>query len=350
MIMTDIEKLKKLFLAHKLNSDSEFNKIAESIITDHQVSNQHTIAMELKKALGNDSEKGIRKSSLNNALKPINSDMTGLKNLIVFKDTNLDSSRLILSEIAKGELERLILEQHKCDQLKNYGLMPKNKLLFWGPPGNGKTLTAQYVAYELGLPFGILQLSSVISSFLGDTASNIQKVFDFVESNPMVLLIDEVDSIAKSRDDVNDVGELKRVVNSLLQSIDGLKNSRSIVIAATNHHGLLDKAVWRRFDTVVEFPLPNKHQRAEFLRKFLNGIKLSTSLDKVVAQTEGFAVYDIEKIIKESIKTMILTGQNSLNEKIIMSHIDHFKLAFHAKSQTKKTISKKIVKKSTNKK
>lgn len=349
--MTDIEKLKKLFLAHKSNSDSEFNRIAESIIADHQVSNQHTVAMELRKALGgNDFEKNAKKSFLSNALKPINSDISTLKNLIVFKDANLDSSRLILSERAKVELERLILEQHKYDQLKNYGLAPKNKLLFWGPPGNGKTLTAQYVAYELGLPFGILQLSSVISSFLGDTASNIQKVFDFIESNPMVLLIDEVDSIAKSRDDANDVGELKRVVNSLLQSIDGLKNTRSIVIAATNHHGLLDQAVWRRFDTVVEFPLPDKSQRAEFLRKFLNGVALSTSIDKVTAQTEGLAIYDIEKIIREAIKTMILSGQNSLNEKTIMSHIDHFRLAFQTKTPIKKAISKKIVKKSKNKK
>jgi AAA+ superfamily predicted ATPase len=135
------------------------------------------------------------------------------------------------------------------------------------------------LAHELGLPVGVVRLNAVISSFLGDTASHLHRVFNLANTTPMVLLLDEVDAVGKNRDDPNDVGELKRVVNSLLQAMDTFDSSKSIIIAASNHQYLLDPALWRRFDALIEFPLPGKTEREIYLQRLLNGVEFDGSLE-----------------------------------------------------------------------
>ncbi|HEX8441553.1 ATP-binding protein [Archangium sp.] len=157
----------------------------------------------------------------------------------------------------RRELDQVVLERRRARELLQDGIAPTRSALFTGPPGVGKTLAARWVAAELGWPLLTLNLSAVMSSYLGRTGSNVRNVLDYAKGVECVLLLDELDAIAKRRDDGGEVGELKRLVTVLLQEIDEWPAS-GLLIAATNHPDLLDPAVWRRFERIVEFPLPDE--------------------------------------------------------------------------------------------
>lgn len=165
-------------------------------------------------------------------------------------------------------LRRLVGERRQADRLAEVGVDPTRSALFTGAPGVGKTLAAKWIAHELGRPLAVLDLSAVMSSFLGRTGSNLRQVLDFARAHDCVLLLDELDAIAKRRDDVSEVGELKRLVTVLLQEIDDWPPS-TLLLAATNHSRLLDPAVWRRFEAVVEFPLPGEEELRAVFREIL---------------------------------------------------------------------------------
>ena len=152
-------------------------------------------------------------------------------------------------------LQQVTRERKQSERLAQAGVDPTRSVLFTGPPGVGKTLAAKWIARELGQPLAILDLSAVMSSFLGRTGSNLRVVLDFARDHNCILLLDELDAVAKRRDDTSELGELKRLVTVLLQEIDEWPSS-CLLLAATNHSKLLDPAVWRRFEVVVEFPLP----------------------------------------------------------------------------------------------
>jgi SpoVK/Ycf46/Vps4 family AAA+-type ATPase len=309
MNVTD-ENLKMLFQAFGENNDTAFYRIAESIIANELAANHHTFANELRRSLGQN--KLMQNNSKANKLTALPKDRRYGDELVFVQESKIDCTKIVFVEKTKIRIERILTEYQKRKQLAKYGFSPKSKLLFWGPPGCGKTLTASYIAHELGLPIGIVRLNAVISSFLGDTASHLQRVFDLANSTPMVLLIDEVDAIGKNRDDANDVGELKRVVNGLLQAIDFFTSSRSIIVAASNHQYLLDPALWRRFDDIIHFPIPGSIERKRYLSLLLNGVHHSGSLGDIITKMDELSFADIEKITIESLKTMVLAGRKEL--------------------------------------
>ena len=301
------ELLIQLFRAHSEEKSEAFLNAANAVIQEALVSNNHALATKLQKALEGPFE-ARRKRRNRPSLLPLPTDRRNGESLVDIHESTVSEEQVIRVPDVERQIARILDEHNQRKRLAEYGYAPKGKILFWGPPGCGKTHTASYLAHELGLPLGTVRLNAIISSYLGDTAAHIQKVFDLASTTPMVLLLDEIDSIAKQRDDPNDVGELKRVVNSLLQAMDRFVPGDSLVVAASNHQYLLDPAVWRRFDDIVNFPMPSKAERDAYLKHLLNGVELQGSQANISKSLTNLSFADIKKVITEAVKTALLRG------------------------------------------
>jgi SpoVK/Ycf46/Vps4 family AAA+-type ATPase len=332
-----IDRLKALFQAFSQKNESAFIRTAESIILEELAANHHAGASELKRALT--PQNGSSRIATTGQVNPLPKDRRQGEDLLFFDQSPILTERLILNPPTHSKISRVLDEQRRRTVLAKFGYLPKSKLVFWGPPGCGKTLTARYLAKELGLPLAVLRISAVISSFVGDTAAHIQRVFTRAAQTPMVLLLDEVDAIGKNRDDPNDVGELKRVVNGLLQAIDNFKGMDSLLIVASNHQHLLDPALWRRFDDIVPFPIPDNASRLRFLRMLLSGVQFQGTVALVSAQMDGLSYAEIEHISVETVKTMILEDRSTLEPPDLLAEIRNWKQSIGNAKQKPKTPS-----------
>lgn len=214
----------------------------------------------------------------------------------------------ILSPSVSDALRQLIDEYRSTDRLLEAGLAPTRTALFVGAPGVGKTLAARWIAKELGVPLIVLDLTSVMSSFLGRTGGNVRRVLDYARASRAVLLLDELDAVAKRRDDATEIGELKRLVTVLLQEIDTWPEG-SLLLAATNHADLLDPAVWRRFEIVVDFPAPSQAALAAGLRAFLDDPCVTpTTIDLLARLYVGETLSTVERDVLRARRIAAMTG------------------------------------------
>jgi SpoVK/Ycf46/Vps4 family AAA+-type ATPase len=250
----------------------------------------------------------------------------------------------ILNQRVFHEIDRFIQLQRYADQFVREGIPAPRSLLLFGPPGCGKSTTAQYVAKKLGLPLFIVRLDAVMSSFLGTTAKNLRMVFEHAARRAAVLFLDEFDALAKMRDDSNEVGEIKRIVNSLIQNMDTFP--RLYVIAATNHEHLLDPAIWRRFDVIVNLPLPDLEERAAFLRRFLGQHEIDeNNLRWVAIMTEECTGYDIAQMAIRTRQEKAVNPDGSILYLLVREvwrHLDENKPATHRPTEDKSSIVKFI--------
>ncbi|GAB3393357.1 hypothetical protein GCM10027568_22300 [Humibacter soli] len=203
--------------------------------------------------------------------------------LVREEDPVVIANEPILDEGVAAALQQITDEHHSRERLLESGLSPTRTALLVGPPGVGKTLAARWIARELGLPLLVLDLSAVMSSFLGRTGGNVRRVLDYARSVPAVLLLDELDAVAKRRDDSSEIGELKRLVTVLLQEIDAWPDG-ALLLAATNHANLLDPAVWRRFDVILDFPLPDESSLTQGVMSFLDEPNTDPSAAALIAR------------------------------------------------------------------
>jgi SpoVK/Ycf46/Vps4 family AAA+-type ATPase len=214
-------------------------------------------------------------------------------------------------------------------QIQQAGLDVNLSLLLYGPPGCGKTTIAKYIAKELELPLVIARFDSLISSLLGNTGKNIRKLFEYAKGKPCILFLDEFDAIAKARDDQHEMGELKRVINSLLQNIDEFVE-HSFLIAATNHENLLDKAIWRRFEKVVKIDKPNQEEIKSLILFLLNKTGMNIfdgdkKLDTLSIHFVGLSHSEIKKVINSSYYNSIIKGLKELTFEAIVIELLRYK-------------------------
>ena len=265
------ELIKRIVKSFQARDDEAFvSAVTKLAHTERRQGHQH-LADDLEKILRNGITQRPGTEALNKAERAPRSRSEGAS-IIDIRRSSRTLKDIVLEPECDNRLSRFLEEFSKRSLLAEHGLVPKRKLLFFGPPGNGKTMCAEVIAGELDLPLFYVRFDALVASYLGETAANLRQVFDYAAKGLGVLFFDEVDAIAKSRDDRSDVGELKRVVNSFLQLLDGYCGE-SPVIAATNHEDVLDYAIWRRFDDLLFFPSPTPEGLLKLLTIRLAGLK-----------------------------------------------------------------------------
>lgn len=316
--------LRKLFAAYSLGNDNEFLRIAEEIIEEEEKKNNKPLAKELRKLLYNgNSGRGYLKK-YKESIKIPHDRERGLP-LLEIKEFKWGWSDIILDANNKSILEKILRENKEKNVLKHNNLTPSQKILFFGPPGCGKTLAAEVLSSLCVYPMAYIRFDGVVSSYLGETSANLRKIFNFINSGEWIVLFDEFDVIGKQRDSPFEHGEMKRVVNNLLQMIDNFKGD-SIIIAATNHEHLLDPALWRRFDEIVHFGIPDNEMRIGVFKKYLRSISTSRiNFETLAKKTEGMTPADIETICMNSIKKIVLDGQKTMTQKELIQSIKNHK-------------------------
>lgn len=223
-------------------------------------------------------------------------------------------AKIVLNAAAKAQIDKFLLYYENLEKLSRASIRVPNSVLFFGPPGCGKTKSAVHICAKIELPLVIARLDGMISSYLGSTSKHIRAIFDYAQSVPCILFLDEFDAIAKIRDDKNEMGELKRVVNSLLQNIDSIK-SGSIMMAATNHEHLLDPAIWRRFGFKISIEKPDDNSIMELIDLFLPHNPIGAKHKEIIASAmSGLSGADIEEICtKTLIDSVLQDRQISVN-------------------------------------
>lgn len=321
------ELIKEIFQSFIENDDNKFYRAAIEIIEDEEKLKHHLLAKDLKRIINSKNQNKLILNS-NNSKKykvsiPIPRDNDKGFPLLEIKERYFVLDDLILDLKIKKKIEVIPKELKFREIFASYGLRPKQKYLFCGLPGTGKTLTAYVISSLLGYPLVHIRFDSIVSSFLGETSTNLRKIFDFIEQGEWVVLFDEFDVIGKKRDDPYEHGETKRVVNNFMQMLDSY-NGRSILIAATNHQHLLDTAIWRRFDEILYFDIPNEELRGQIFKKYLSVMKKAKDLDifELSKLTEGFSPADISYICEEALRRAILLNINEIRFEVVVSIIN----------------------------
>ena len=259
--------------------------------------------------------------------KPV--DIESRLDMVEITYPQIQRTDIVLNGFVEEEINDFVNCYIKRDDILKAGLETSNSLLLYGPPGCGKTMVAKYISSITGLPLVTARLDGMISSLLGSTAKNIRKIFDYAAKSECILFLDEFDVIAKLRDDKNELGELKRVVNSLIQNIDSL-STNSILIAATNHHELLDPAIWRRFSKAMCLEKPQKAEVNAMLEMLLKDVKTTfRDNDKKYEYIQnsflGLSNSDIKTIVQNCVKQTIINGRDETSNCDILREIYFYK-------------------------
>ncbi len=231
-------------------------------------------------------------------------------------------SDIILTRDSAYTLLGVANEFRRGDDIRRHGLKVRSKLLFCGPPGCGKTLCAEVIASELKMPLVVARLDAIIASHLGETASNLRRVFEAAKTRSMVLFLDEFDALARTRNDALEHGEIRRVVNSLLMMIDRFEG-RSLLVAATNLEESIDRAIWRRFDEVVVFDKPTTSQIRRLLRIKTRNFPALFDVTKYADRLAGMSYAQVERACLNAIKVSILSHDLAISENVFKSAVDH---------------------------
>lgn len=304
--MATANQILTLIKSHSEENSERFNTVALQIAA-HEAKLGHTkLASDIKKLI--DAGKKSKPKLIS-----VNPDLQGLFLEIspVFK-----LSDLVVSENIMERVKRVIDEFIYKEKLSRHNLNNRRKILLSGAPGTGKTMTASIIANELHLPIYVILMDKIVTKYMGETSAKLRQIFDFIEECPAVYLFDEFDAIGGQRGKDNDVGEMRRVLNSFLQFIER-DESESLIIAATNNLELLDQALFRRFDDVIHYQLPNDKEKIELLKCRFNG-KLSQKDTKLIVSELGALSHaEINQACLDAIKESVIRGIEISNELII---------------------------------
>ena len=290
-------------------------KVAQVIIDDERKKGHSKLAERLKNILDrNISSHQSFKGELKNILGSNVSIPTDKRNNIpLATEVARDQLRyeMVLSPEVEQKIKRIENEYVARERLAHFGLKPRKRILLHGSPGCGKSMSAERIAWNIGLPFLKVKFEAIISSYLGESAANLKSLFEAIKNYPCVLLLDEFDFIAKARDNKQDVGEMHRVVNILLNVLEDY-DAPGIIIATTNLEGSIDRALFRRFDDIIEMPKPGKSEIADILKSTLGSINVSKEVkwENLAEKMQGFSAALIVKIANDAAKLAVIKGKD----------------------------------------
>lgn len=309
------ELVKRLFRAIYSEDLLSLKKISLTIIQEERKLGHNVLADSLEKITITEKPKlsffDSRRTNMDLSTLP-KSKRTNSQ-LVSYIPRDQLKHHMVLQDEIENRLLSIEQEFSARERLKKYNLLPKKKILLYGPPGCGKTMSAERIAWSLGLPLLKVRFDSLLSSYFGESASNLRMVFDYCKNEPVVLLLDECDFIAKSRTTAQDVGEVPRIVNMLLTLLDEY-DAPGLVIATTNLKVSLDEALFRRFDDVIEISMPGPDERTRLLKMTLSAIPTSQNLDwgNISDQMESFSSANVVLIAQRAAKISILSGSKEV--------------------------------------
>lgn len=319
--MAAADQIKSLIKSFGEGDEARFFATAMQIAAKEARQGHSTFARELKGLIDTAKESRSRIELKEQNVVQLSPLKRELRELIEVSDAKIKLVDMVLAESVKKSLERVVSEQKKFDELRKHGLSPRRKLLLEGPPGCGKTMTAFALAGELGLSVFVVRLDGLISKYMGETIAKLRLIFDAMASYRAVYLFDEFDSIGTVRNQLNDVGEIRRVLNSFLVNIEK-DESNSIIIAATNMPDSLDNALFRRFDDIVRYPLPTQEEIEKLIRRQMQGFNLDSDVETISKGALGRNFADIVKACEEAIKEMIISGADKVSGNSIRVYLE----------------------------
>lgn len=310
--MASADQLKALLKSHIDGDDSHFFSVAMQVAAHEAKLGHGKLAEELRDMI--DAAKARRTSRESGKLVQLGKPRGELATLLSVSYPPTRVVDMVLNPDIETQLQRIIKEQRSFTKIREHGLSPRRKLLLVGPPGSGKTMTASALAGELGIPLFLVRLDALITKFMGETAAKLRQVFDAVADIRGVYFFDEFDAIGSQRGLANDVGEIRRVLNSFLQMIEH-DHSNSLIIAATNHPEILDYALFRRFDDVIQYQLPDREQVATLLSRRLGQFKAKRfSMARAAEEAEQLSYAELCRAVDEAIKDAILHDSTIVSE------------------------------------
>ena len=312
--MASGEQLKALLKSHVDGDDDRFFSVAMQVAAHEARQGHGRLAEELRAMI--DAAKGGLEAR---GPVPIGQPHGELASLLEASYPKARLGEMVLGADLADQIQRVIREQRHSGRIVERGLAPRRKLLLTGPPGTGKTLTASVLAGELGLPLFQVRLDGLITKYMGETAAKLRQIFEATRRTRGVYFFDEFDAIGSQRGLANDVGEIRRVLNSFLQMIEQ-DRSHSLVVAATNHPDILDSALFRRFDDVLHYDLPPKAQIAALLKARLHGVAVKrVRWQTLAAEAAGLSYAEVTRAADEVLKDALIRERNLVHEQDIRS-------------------------------
>jgi SpoVK/Ycf46/Vps4 family AAA+-type ATPase len=328
------ELLKRVFRAIATDDEVAVGKLLATIVQEERKKGHGLLADQLEsitksKTSSSTQSSGYQKSSPLTNAKTSTDQFHSLTEFPSSKRSELPlvtaiprehlRHHIILPPAVEERFQRIEREYVARDRLAHHGFGYKQKILLYGLPGCGKTMSAERLAWNTGLPLLKVRFDTMVSSYLGETASNLREIFEVATKNPCLLFLDECDSLAKSREDTNEVGEMKRVVNTFLQILDEYDSSSGLLVAATNLDKSLDMAVWRRFDDAIEVPKPTEIELEALLKQTLITMAKGTiDWQSIIKKMAGFSAAQAVRVAQDAAKRAILDRE----ELVIPEHLE----------------------------
>ncbi|HNX57729.1 MAG TPA: ATP-binding protein [Spirochaetota bacterium] len=320
--MATAEQIKSLIRSHFSDQTDRFYAIALQVAAHEAMQGHSALAHDIREMVDMEKRKEGPK---------VISFPQDLRGLVYTESPEETKNTLVMAEDLLARINQIILEYRQQNKLKSHGLNHRRKLLLIGPPGTGKTMTARVLAKELGIPLNTVQVDRLVTKFMGETSSKLRQIFELMQQEHGVYLFDEFDAIGGERSMDNDVGEMRRVLNSFLQFIEQ-DTSDSLIIAASNNPNLLDQALFRRFDDVLYYQNPTSEERRHLIENILGTFKDKNMTWKaILSESDGLSHAEIDQACRDAIKMAILGDANSVNSRFLKSAIVNKKDAYKGK-------------------